>query len=222
MRPLRVGQVVANYAQDSYNCGIYSLWMAMESVANQGININALKNASKTTASNWGGLFSTFAVYKLVSAYDIMNAGTKFDCLIKDFTDINSLRNLIINSPQTEALMIAYDCTTALVGVGPQEANAADGAHWSIITQFNMATSDVTLANPWGRNDNIPLARLFAANTRLNRTVFDTLTFFSNQGLQDPAYQVAQSIYSGVMPHHRQLARTSLDLANKLVVITVR
>lgn len=203
--------------QDAYDCGLYSIWMAIEAVAGTAMPdvIHRLMDRAQELTGDLGGLFSFSNLEKIVRAVGYEATRVPFTGQL-DF--VEKLRQ-----HDGDAVLIAYDCLVAdpgseeLAGMG-----SGDRAHWSVISHFNEEKQILTVANPWGKKQYYRVTDIFGANIDLSDESFDWEKFARGQDEEETTrrfFELQAAKYGQDPEAVRLRAKQALDLGGYFVTI---
>ena len=193
--------------QTAYNCGTYSLWMALESLQgrNDGL-IRKIEDKAKMYSDSMGGIFNYVHMERIIQQLN-------FNCKKVQFHDQQSFNNALQNHPGS-AILIAYSFSLLFpLAVG---GDPGDLAHWSLLTGLNGANA--TIANPHGEAQQFPVALLLQANLALKTGTFNWKVFVENNQ-DDPLFQQELKKYKNDISELNKRGRSSIYLGGYFIAI---
>jgi hypothetical protein len=160
--------------QNAYNCGVYSIWMALESI--YGVD-NALlpliEAKAKTFSNSAGGLFRYAEIIKVIRSLGYGAKAVSFHDRISFFNGLNANPNA--------AILIAYSFY-GLDGRAQAPDIAAGSAHWSVADRLDANQDYLRLANPHGNFNWVNVDVAVNANLSLSGGKFFWQQFVNDEG----------------------------------------
>jgi hypothetical protein len=160
--------------QDAYNCGLYSLWMALESVSGVDPGLGRkIEDAARRLSDSVGGIFHGLTMCDMIEFLGYRAKQVPFH-------DVASfVRGL--NVYATNAILVAYTFDTRFGGVAAPD-DAAQSAHWSTLTQLDAHQTYVRVANPHGVYNWLRVDDLVRSNLQLRGGRFAWKPFVQTVG----------------------------------------
>jgi len=208
--------------QDAYNCGVYSLWMALESVTGQDDSlITNIENRAHKYAHYVGGLFDFRTIEKILT-----DLGYK--CTRVPFHNVSTF-NAVLDKHQNSAIAIAYDyyklfpserplnnTNTSTPTPAPYDVGSA--THWSVLTA-RSGRHALELANPHGTTHQIVTENIVNANLALKGATINWREFTKTEK-NDADYKREKRKYHTTDAKLKQMGRMNLALNGFFVAIT--
>ncbi|MEL6537175.1 MAG: hypothetical protein AAFQ98_17270 [Bacteroidota bacterium] len=207
--------IVANRAQTAYNCGVYSLWMALESISGRDNDlIRSITHYAKMYTDSMGGIFNNVHMERVIEALG-------YSCKKVGFHDVGSfVRN--VNNHQNDAILLAYSLDMLDGDELPANTEPGDSAHWSVLTRLNQQGNNATIANPHGWDEDCDLGLLVNANTALKNSRFNWKTFVNAQ-LANPEgsaqFEREMKLYKNTKEELVKRGRQDIHLGNYFLAI---
>lgn len=198
-------------SQNAYNCGTYSLWMALESL--QGRNdtlIQKIEQYAKMYSNSVGGIFDPVTMERIIE-------GLQFKCKKVRFHDQQSFITAL-NNHQNSAIIIAYSFYLLFpLAVG---GKPGDLAHWSVLTNLNANNATATIANPHGAYQEFPLELLLNANLALKQGNFNWKIFVEDNQ-NDPQFVQELKKYKNDINELKKRAIQRIDLGGYFIAVHI-
>lgn len=195
--------------QNAYNCGAFSIWMALESL--HGVNdnlITAIEKKAKAFSNSAGGLFRYYEIMKVILSLD-------YNAEAVSFHDRTSFINGL-NAHANDAILIAYSFY-GLDGRVQSEHVAAGSAHWSVADRCEGGY--VRLANPHGNLKWISVDTIVRANLDLGNGSFHWAEFVG-QYENTPLFNQETALYTTSAADLRNRVHEQTDLSGYFIAIS--
>ncbi|MDH4584377.1 hypothetical protein E8F20_21185 [Pseudomonas sp. BN415] len=197
--------------QDAYNCGLYSIWMAIESLT--GVDdtlISAIERKARIFSNSAGGLFRYYEIVKIIHS---MGRGAKAVNFHDRTSFLNGLR-LHFN----HAILIAYSFY-GLDGRAQAPDVAASSAHWSVADRLDAEGNYVRLANPHGNWTWVSTDNIVRANLDLRNGSF-YWNDFVRQHAATPLFQQQTRLYTTGAQDLQTRTREETDLGGYFIAVS--
>lgn len=160
--------------QDAYNCGLYSVWMALESISGADAGLGRkIEDAARRLSDSVGGIFHGLTMCDMI---EFLGYGAKQ----VRFHDVASfVRGLHVHV--ADAILMAYSFDTRFGGVAAPDV-AAQSAHWSTLTRFGAGETYIRVANPHGVYNWLGVNDLVRSNLQLRDGRFAWRPFLQAEG----------------------------------------
>ena len=196
--------------QNAYNCGSYSLWMALESLTGQDdALIKKIEDKAVRNSDSMGGIFNYVQMERIIEALG-------YSCRRVKFHDVDSMNDALDNHTN-DAIIIAY-CYDMLFGGGLNGAEAGDSAHWSVLTG-RPAAGSLSLANPHGELRNVSTNNMMLANKALKDATFNWRAFVEDNK-DDALFKKECTKYKNNAQELTKRGRMKLTLGGYLIAVT--
>jgi hypothetical protein len=197
--------------QNAYNCGTYSLWMALESIQREADDelIRKIEHGARIYSDSMGGLFNYVHMERIIIFLG-------FQCRKVRFHDIDTFCRYL-NRYQECAMIVAYSYYLLFPSVSGGEVG--DLAHWSVITALREEEQLVEIANPHGERQNFPINLLVNANLALRQGTFNWKKFI-DKSEGDLLYEQERKKYKNETSELKKRGRQRINLGGYLLAIS--
>lgn len=197
-------------AQNAYNCGLYSLWMALESLS--GVDnalIKKIEDKGVRHSDSMGGIFNYLTIERIVESLGYRARRVHFHDRLSFVNYLNVHAN--------DAILIAYSFD-ARGGQQLEADSAANSAHWRVAERFGG--DFLRLANPHGVRNWVKISDIVSANLQLKEGNFNWRKFVDDSK-DDDLFKRQAKLYKNNPEELRKRGREKIHLGGYFIALSI-
>lgn|GEM_PF-4128982 len=196
--------------QDAYNCGLYSIWMAIESLTGADASlITKIKHFASIYSDSMGGLFNFVQMERIIKSLGYTARMVRFHDVVS-FT-----RNL--DNHHNDAILLAYSFDARL-GKQFDPDTATSSAHWSLLERYDHTQEYIQMKNPHGNLIWVTIEDICSANLQMDGGRFNWSGFVAEeQGLH--LFEQERNKYKNTVEELTSRGRAKIQLSGYFIAI---